>query len=128
MNSERWRAAYARSPRRERRASNARFNGHAPSVWTVSIVGSASSAPSETASWSAVDARAGERAAADLDDEPVERDAGGDELPAERLAALDGEPVQVALAGERQRAGRERLVEARGRSGRRERPAAAGRS
>ena len=52
----------------------------------------------------AADAGAREGAAADLDHEPVERDAGGGELPAERLAALDREPVQVALAGERERA------------------------
>ena len=77
----------------------------------MSIVGSPPSAPSDDGLLEGVDARAGERAASDLDDEPVERDAGGDELPADRLAALDGEPVQVALAGERQRAGRQRLVE-----------------
>ena len=43
----------------------------------------------------------------------------GDELVAERRAALDREPVQVALAGERQRAARRARRAARGRSGRR---------
>ncbi len=57
-----------------------------------------------------------ERAAADLDDEPVEaarRRGSWAHLLAERLAALDREPVDVALAGERQRAGGERGAEAR---------------
>ncbi len=59
----------------------------------------------------AVAAGAGERAAADLHDQPVDRLAGGCDLPGERLAALDGEPVEVPLARERQRALCERLLE-----------------
>ena len=55
-----------------------------------------------------LDAGAGERAAADLDDEVVELAAGaqelGDHLPGERLAALDHQRVLVSLAGEGDRA------------------------
>ena len=53
--------------------------------------------------------RAGRRegATAHLDDEPIEAGAGGREpvghLPAERLAALDGQTVEVALAAEGER-------------------------
>ena len=60
-------------------------------------------------------ARARERAAADLDDQVVDGRAGrgelGGDLVAERLSALDGEPVQVALAGEGNRARLDRLEE-----------------
>ena len=98
-------------PPRSTTRSNARRSGHAPSVCTVSSRGARASAPSAAASarprpqalasappptWTtrrSIDARA------------------DDELPAERLAALDGEPVQVALAGERERALGERLEE-----------------
>ena len=53
-----------------------------------------------------------ERPASDLDDGAVERDARRRQLPAERVAALDGEAVEVALARERHRPGRERLQQA----------------
>ena len=60
-----------------------------------------------------------ERAAADLHDDAVERRRrAAAELPAERLAALDREAVQVALAGEGQRAVGDRLRAAGRRSGR----------
>ena len=48
---------------------------------------------------------------ADLHDEPVDRHARRDDLPAERLPSLDREPVQVALAGERNSAVVDRLQE-----------------
>ena len=56
-----------------------------------------------------------ERPATDLDDEPIEGHAVVgelvDELPAERRAALDDEPVLVALAGERHGAVLDRRLE-----------------
>ena len=61
-----------------------------------------------------VDAGARERAAADLDDQAVERGRRRRRAPSASVcAALDREAVQVALAGERERAGRERLRGAR---------------
>ena len=63
------------------------------------------------------DHRRGERAAADLDHDPIDpRRAVGPadrrrQLEPERLAAFDGEGVQVALAGERQRALGDRVEE-----------------
>ena len=60
-------------------------------------------------------AGARERAATDLHDEAVEGHAGrrevGGELVAERLAAFHREPVQVSLAGERERSLGDRLQE-----------------
>ena len=51
-----------------------------------------------------VDARTCERPTTDLHDKPIGGDAGGDDLPPQRLASLDRKPVQRALTRERQRA------------------------
>ena len=69
---------------------------------------SRSMAPSATRLAEGMDARARERSPAHLHDESVDDRAGRDDFPPERLATLDGEPVQVALTGERDGALRER--------------------
>ncbi len=98
-------------PPRATTASKARLSGQAPSVCTVSIRGERVEEAEGTCLGERLADGARERAAADLHDDPVELEPARSELPAERLAALDGQAVEVALAGERDRAVGERRLE-----------------
>ena len=109
--------AYAKrvAAARRRSRSNARCSGQAPSVWTVWIRGSRRSAPSATR----LAQRAGCRRSRARRRRPGRRGgraragaASSGPAPSRASAALDREAVQVALAGERQRARRERLEQA----------------
>src|SRR3989304_1145882 len=98
MNSERWVAARVSSPSMAassappggRGGAEARQRGEPPEIAGLA---------------EGLDAGRRQRPAANLDDEVVEalaaRQRGADHLPAERLTALAGQPVAVALAGER---------------------------
>ena len=100
----------------------ARTSGATAADWTGWILGLGDREPERARLGESLDDGRCERAAADLDEQPVEVEVLPverlGELVAERQAALDGEAVLVALAGERDGAGVDRRVQAARRSGR----------
>ena len=114
------RAAAAPAPRR---GATARRLASAPCARAARAPGARRDRPR-----TGLHAGAGQRAAAHLHDEVVQRRrAAGEHLVDQRLAAIDGQAVLVALAAERQRAGAPAPRESGARKGRRARPARAGR-